>query len=338
MSTEYRIIAGIAQNKKLSAALKMTDDHKKFLGYADKTIYLSGEISKPAMKRIAKLSPLGFILSLFFMTSPDMRAQTDVNWHDEGRDTVAVERMLTQASELPRAGRVAAIGRMMEETPYVASTLEGSPERVTVNLDGFDCTTFVDNTLALEKTVAEGRSGWRDFIYNLENMRYRGGHCNGYSSRLHYISDWVVENTSRGTLREVTADINGSSYQVKTLDFMTTHRDSYPALKDQSEYERMKGVEMGYRSHRYPVITTSKLNKSNLAALREGDVIALTSKLAGLDVAHMAIITMVDGVPHMLHASTAGGKVLVEPLPLTDYLKRNRQFTGIRVFRMTSTQ
>ena len=121
-------------------------------------------------------------------------AQASVNWHDETRDTARINEVLK-----------ASIARMFLGTPYVASTLEIEPERVTVNTDGMDCTTFVDNVLALARTVMEGRSDWRDFIYNLEWMRYRQGRVNGWPSRLHYISDWIVDNVGRGNIKEITS-------------------------------------------------------------------------------------------------------------------------------------
>ena len=48
----------------------------------------------------------------------------------------------------------------------------------------------------------ENRKSWRDFIYNLKRMRYRSGEINGYPSRLHYVSDWIVDNRFRGNFAD----------------------------------------------------------------------------------------------------------------------------------------
>lgn len=77
-------------------------------------------------------------------------------------------------------------------------------------------------------------------------------------SRLHYASDWVVDNVHRGNLKDVTPQIAETSYQVKTLDFMTAHRDKYPALKDDKTYEKMTDVERGYRSHQISIYKIHK--------------------------------------------------------------------------------
>ena len=115
---------------------------------------------------------------------------------------------------------------------------------------------------------------------------------------------------------------------------MSTHRDKYPALEDQAEFDRLKNNEIGYRSHRYPIVKTSRISKATLAGLREGDMVALTTKLAGLDVSHVGFITIVDGAPHLLHASSSAGQVVIDRRTLTDYLKRAKNVTGIRVFRL----
>lgn len=259
-------------------------------------------------------------------------------WTNEESDTTRITEILVEASSkgLSTSNEaVSFIGKKFIGTPYVASTLEGTPEMLTVNLDGMDCTTFIETVAAMAITIAENRNSWQDYLYNIENLRYRHGKMDGYSSRLHYISDWIVDNTHRGNIREVTDRLPGSAYQVKTLDFMTGHRDSYPALKDSMEFERMKSVEVGYRSHRFPYIKSAALQGKGMAStLQSGDIIAFTTKTAGLDVSHLGIILIEDGVVRLLHASSKAGKVVVDPQPLAEYLRKNRNITGGRIIRI----
>lgn len=264
-------------------------------------------------------------------------APGETRWHNESTDTIKIQDLLDISARSGAAdanGRTAAASKAMLGTRYVAGTLEGSPEMLTINTEEVDCTTFLDLVLAVAKTAGESRQSWLDVAHNLENMRYRNGRVDGYASRLHYISDWVIDNTQRGNIREVTADLPGASHEIKTLDFMSSHRDSYPALADNDVFQRLKSTEIGYRSHRFPIVKSSRISKATIAALREGDAVALTSKLPGLDVSHVGFITFVDGVPHLLHASTTAGKVIVDSRPLTEYLRRARNVTGIRVFRL----
>lgn len=265
-------------------------------------------------------------------------AQGDVRFHNEASDTLRLTQLLDQAvaqSFVNPEARVAFFGRAFIGTPYVAHTLEGDEEILTVNLDELDCTTFVETSMALAYTVGETRRSWRDFVYNLRRMRYRGGEVDGYPSRLHYICDWAVDNIHRGNFKDVTRDFPRCNEMARTIDFMTSNRDKYPALADSANYARIRSVESGYRLHRFPYIKTVDLgNKDMKAAFHDGDVVALVSSLKNLDVTHMGIVVRQDGELYLLHASSKDGKVELTERPFADFMKRNRQWVGVRVFRL----
>lgn len=220
-------------------------------------------------------------------------------------------------------------------TPYVGHTLEGETEQLTINIHELDCTTFVETLVALTITTINGRCSWLDYAANLEAIRYRRGVMDGYGSRLHYISDWIVNNTARGHVREITADFPRVVYQIKTLDYMSRHRDSYPALADDTVLERIKDIEGGYRSHRYPLIKKGDLRQRNMrTAFTDGDIVCLVTKTEGLDVSHLGIIENVDGAPHLLHASSLAKKVIIDPNDLADMLQNSRTNQGVRIIRV----
>lgn len=262
-----------------------------------------------------------------------------VRFGNETTDTTAINRLLSEiiaaGIEEPSA-RTAFAAQKFLGVPYQGHTLEGDVEELTVRLDSLDCTTFVETAMALSFTAAERRSSWRDFVYNLERLRYRNGHVNGYPSRLHYVSDWATDNAHRGNFEEVTDRIPGCYHVVRTLDYMTTHRNAYPALTDSANFAAIKHVEAGYRSHRFPCIKNTVLGRHEVAdALRTGDVVGLVTKMNGLDVVHMGMIIKDDaGVPHLLHASLAEGRVVLSKGSLADYFKRNPKMLGLRVFRL----
>ena len=262
-------------------------------------------------------------------------APGQIRWANAQRDTSAITKILISAAALRApspAALVTPIAKKLADTPYVAGGIEGSPEMLTIRLDSLDCTTFVETALAAAITAYSGRTSWRDFAQTLLEMRYRGADVNGYGSRLHYFSDWVIENAHRDNLRDVTDRIARADYLVKTLDFMSRNRDKYPAMKsDDTAYQAIKNAEIGYRSHRFPYIKPMNIKS---AGWQEGDVAGIVTSLPGLDVTHLGIITLIDGEPHMIHASSAKGKVIIDPLTLTDYLKRNRKAVGGRVIRL----
>ncbi|WP_368149777.1 N-acetylmuramoyl-L-alanine amidase-like domain-containing protein, partial [Bacteroides faecis] len=69
--------------------------------------------------------------------------------------------------------------------------------------------------------------------------------------------------------------------------------------------------------------------------IMDGDVIAITTKLPGLDIAHVGIANFVNGKLHLLHASSTLGKVVLSEEPLSQMLNNNKSWTGIRVVRMS---
>ena len=117
--------------------------------------------------------------------------------------------------------------RKLLGTPYVAHTLEGDEEMLTINIHELDCLTFIESLYALTRTTLSRRYSWRDYAAHIENIRYRGGKMGDYSSRIHYISEWIIDNHVRGNLVEVTPDLPHAEYMVKNIDYMTTHPDQY---------------------------------------------------------------------------------------------------------------
>ena len=263
----------------------------------------------------------------------------NTRFHNEAEDTTKITAILVDAKAhtegVTPEERVAYIGKQFVGTPYKAGTLEWEEEAVTINLDEMDCTTYVETVLALAYTIGEGRTSWHDFVYNLERLRYRSGEARGYASRLHYASDWIVDNVHRGNFKEVTGTLPLNETVVKTLDFMSQNRDKYPALKDNANYEGIRNAEIGYRNHKYPYVKSTKLGiKDVISELHEGDVILITTKTQGLDVQHMGILVFENGQPVLMHASSAAGAVVIDKTPLVDYMRRNRTATGIRVLRL----
>lgn len=244
------------------------------------------------------------------------------------------EMLRSHSSDAP-ASRVTAIAREFLGAPYVGATLEGEPEQLRFSLSEFDCTTFVETVLAMALTVADGGSS-DEFLSNLESVRYRAGHVDGYCSRLHYISDWAMENEARGHISDVTHTIPGAVTQTLDLNYMSAHRQSYPALADDGVFACIRGVERSISPVTYMLVPKHKTGLRGVAeALRDGDIVAFATSTPGLDVSHIGIVVKgPDGIPRLLHASSAAGKVIMDPKPLAMYVRSRPSLTGIRVFRI----
>ena len=262
---------------------------------------------------------------------------TQMRFHCEG-DTTLINDLLHQGydSGLTDANALVEFyARRLLGTPYVAHTLEADEELLTINIHELDCLTFIETLYALTRATLNQRYSWRDYAANIENVRYRGGTMGDYSSRIHYISEWIIDNHMRGNLVEVTPDLPHADYLVKNIDYMTKHPDLYRQLKDDSVMvEKIRAHEL--RRHRFPYLKRSWLNDKGVkAALRSGDFVSLVTKMDGLDVSHNGIIVIDEkGDPYLLDASMSGGKVMLESKPLFKYLERSKNNIGVRIFRM----
>jgi len=254
------------------------------------------------------------------------------------RDTTVINELLNKGrnSGITEAnGLIEFYARQLLGTPYVAHTLEADEEVLTINIHELDCLTFIESLYALTRATLNHRYSWRDYAANIENVRYRGGEMGDYSSRIHYISEWIIDNHMRGNLVEVTPDLPHADYMVKNIDYMSKNPGQYRQLKDDTAMvQKIKRYEL--RQHRFPYLKRSWLNDKDVkAALRSGDFISLVTRADGLDVSHNGIIVVDDnGDPHLLDASMSGGKVMLESKPLFKFLERSKTNIGVRVFRM----
>ena len=87
-------------------------------------------------------------------------------------------------------------------TPYVAHTLEGDREYLSINVDQLDCTTFVETLAALTKAAKAKSPSWYAYASALESIRYHSGHIDGYASRLHSSAHGLSKTPTAETSRK----------------------------------------------------------------------------------------------------------------------------------------
>jgi len=225
------------------------------------------------------------------------------------------------------------VGKTFTGTPYVAKTLEiGKTESLVINLQGLDCTTFVENVLAFSLMLQNHKKDFDSFLDYLETIRYKDGKLNGYASRLHYFSEWIANNEHKGLLKDMTSKIGGLESK-KPINFMSTHRELYPFLKDDGNYAKIKASEEFLKMQSICILPQDQIEAQE-HLIQSGDIIALTTSIKGLDITHTGIASReADGRIHLLHASTGSMEVEVTKLPLADYLKGIKNNTGIMIAR-----
>jgi hypothetical protein len=247
------------------------------------------------------------------------------------------QKFFAQKMDLPGSSDIGTQMLRMGESflgqPYVASTLEGNPtERLVCKFDGMDCTTLVESSvaLAIAKTENQNFDGYKS---ELTKLRYRDGIIDGYPSRLHYILDWIYENQKRGRLEDITEKIGGVPY-VKEINFMSNHANLYQPLAATEVWEKIKEQEGKINGREHSYIPKADIQKAE-PMLHDGDIVAFTSSVEGLDVNHMGIITKIGNRAYLLHASLALKKVILSSVPLAEYVASVPKHTGMIVARLT---
>lgn len=241
----------------------------------------------------------------------------------------------TGKQNLSPGNLIVEIGKSFLGAPYQAGSLEtGEREKLKINLAAFDCLTFVETVVAAARCVREEKLTPRQLGKKIKFIRYRQGKIAGYASRLHYYTDWLRDNEKKNTLKDVTPLLGGSQI-LKEINFMTTQRHLYPALKNPKTFARIKNIENALSSQ-----TFRQIDKNNVSAILsvicQGDLIAFTTQEKGLDVAHAGFALWRGKNLHLLHASRKAGAVVISPETLLAYLQANQQWNGILVARLAS--
>ena len=263
-----------------------------------------------------------------------MGVQAQTTYHRA--DSIKISQLLQEAS---RHASPLSFARQFLGVPYVAHTLEvNDKEQLVVNTRGLDCTTLVETVTALTLCVERGQRSWDDYLNMLRSLRYRDGVLNGYPSRLHYFSDWIVNKEAMGYVTEVQEpNPPFTAEQVLDINFMSQHPQMYVSLTahpEQTDMIRQQEEKLTGKTFRF--IPKSALLNTRLlrSVIKDGDIIAITCNKKGLDIAHLGFAMWKNDGLHFLHASYLRKKVVEEPQTLYRYLQKQPSHTGIRIVRL----
>jgi len=233
---------------------------------------------------------------------------------------------------LPIGDVMVTVGSSFIGAPYVAGTLEQpGEERLVVNLQGFDCVTFVESTLALSRCIKSGKHTFEEYKKQLQLIRYRRGCIDGYPSRLHYFSGWIDDNDKKKVVRNISHELGGVAYE-KSMSFMSSHSSSYKQLSNSAFLEKIKQIESSLNLQTHHYIPKDQLKEVE-RKLNSGDIVGFTTSTEGLDIIHTGIAIRVNGILKYLHAPLSTGKVQITENSLANYLAMHKNQTGIMVAR-----
>ena len=251
-------------------------------------------------------------------------------------DSLTICRLLKEA---PRKATTLWFARQFHGIPYVAHTLEvNDSEQLVVNTRQLDCTTLVETVTALTICVKQENRQWADYLKTLRKLRYRQGVMDGYTSRLHYFTDWIDDKQLMGIVSEIQGpNPPFTALQKVKVGYMSQHPQSYKALKaNEALVPIIKRQEQQLTGKTYRYIPKQTIKNTQLLrqSIKDGDIIAITCNKKGLDIAHLGFaVWQKDGL-HLLNASSIHHKVVTEPMTIRQYLQKHSTFTGVRIIRI----
>lgn len=255
-------------------------------------------------------------------------------------DSAKVMALFAKAATLKQKTTAAYIlffARQLKGLPYMAKTLEhNKTERLVVNLRELDCTTYVETVLALSRSMKQGRPTFAGYCEQLRLIRYAGGEV-AYPARKHYFTYWIQESQRQGLVSGVESpNPPFSARQKVSASYMTTHLEQYPMLTGRKDWvAKVAAMERQITGLKPRYIPKSALDNSKLlrSTVHDGDILALVTTKAGLEISHVGIAVWHDDGLHLLNASSLHHKVVEDSDLLRTYLGKRKSAKGIRVAR-----
>ena len=245
-------------------------------------------------------------------------------------------------AKLPIGERTVAVGLALVGTPYKSDTLEIDDhiEAASVNLQGLDCWTFFEVSLAFARMLDDPKEAHTPerMLHYIELDRYRGGKCDGnYLSRLHYLEDWLWDNHRRKLVQDITKDLGGIKAPVRAKE-MTIGWKGYRYLK-----HNLKLIpQLAKHETRIEKLPTYYIPKNKVRKiedkLQDGDIIGIFSKASNgkVSTSHVGLAYRdSDGILRFVHATTQkeyGRQVAIDSR-LSTYINRFSHQAGILVAR-----
>lgn len=260
------------------------------------------------------------------------------------KDMERIEQLLAHAQTLPKDSNLMLhFGKEFLDVPYVAHTLDRNveEEKLTVNTRGLDCTTYVENVLALTLCAMRGERKFGQFEAQLQRIRYRNGKVE-YTRRLHYFTYWIEDNVRMGYVTKVESEFMPfTAIQKLNINYMSKHAQDYAMLAAHPEWlEGIKEMEFMLSGNSFRYIPRKNINNSHILrqTIKDGDIIAILTKKKGLDTSHIGIAVWKKDGLHLMNASSIHQKVVIEPMTLQKYMQKHPSQIGIRVCRVAQLE
>ena len=254
-------------------------------------------------------------------------------------DSARIEGLLKEGAKLKAGENITMFyARKFLGLPYVGGTLDVDKEEgLIINTRQLDCTTFVENVLALTVCTKRGLTSFGDFCNVLVNIRYIGGEV-AYTKRQHYFTTWIDDNIRDGFIQNIQwPDAPLTAKRTPKVNYMTTHVEAYKMLNAHREWlPAIKDMENSVNKMQFTYIPKAQLANSDKYKkyISDGDIIGIVTNKQGLDISHVGFAVWHNDGLHLFHASSLRKKVVDDSITMFQYLQRQKSSVGIRVVKV----
>jgi hypothetical protein len=211
-------------------------------------------------------------------------------------------------ARLPIGDLIGRIAMELKGTPYVGFTLEIShdTEYCVVNLKGLDCVTFFEDSLCMARMLKKGGKKPGDLVSEVEFTRYRGGKMGDFTTRLHYTTDWFVDNEKKGVVKILAPELPGAEPFTQKVGIMSQHPEYYRQLKAHPELiPAIRATEKAINARSLKYLPMDRI-KAAEPLLKTGDIVGVAKTEEGIDIAHTGLCIKDDqGIVHFMDASSS---------------------------------
>ena len=243
---------------------------------------LSVGLPRREMLRALSIGTLGLLCSTALAVQEQMP-------HFKGNDVF--NRLVKKAADenwktLTIGQLIGKIAMELNGTPYVGFTLELSKDQefCVVNLDGLDCVTFFEDSLCMARMLKKGKSTPEDLLAEVQFTRYRGGKLGDFTSRLHYTTDWFVDNEKKGVVKILAPELPGAQPFTQKVGIMSKRPQNYRQLAAHPEMvAKIRVIEDTINGRSLKFVPLAKL-KAAEPLLQTGDIVGVATTEDGIKI------------------------------------------------------
>jgi hypothetical protein len=230
--------------------------------------------------------------------------------------------------------------QLMEGGIATSLTQPQEEEHLIVSLSRVDCTTVMEDVLALALCYRDGRTTLADLKDYYRRMHYQNGVIT-FATRNHYFT-WIMQSAIKeGFVERISPDEPAFPFtgvQDMQPSYMTRNKHLFlPQMENKDNYEAIAlRQQQGVRFTYIPRELLNMPQNSELGVIRDGDILAVVcdqhSWSRGVEIKHLLIAKWLDGRLHFYHASEDG--LGFADMDAYTYMKDKFTMIGVAVYRL----